>query len=224
MPRYDNRGIALIIVLLAMALMSALGVALVLATVAETHISAGFRRSQEALYAAEAGATRAIDDVRAVADWATLPSGAILSSFVDGAAGGTRRLDDGTVLDLTQALNLANCQKSASCTVDEMNAVTDDRPWGANNPRWNLFAYGPLRDMLPSGAIQCPYYVVVMIGDDPQETDDDPTIDGSPPNPGAGVIALRAEAFGPSGAHRVVELTLTRVGPVVRMLSWRELR
>ena len=224
MNRYRERGIALIIVLLAMALMSALGVALVLATVAETHISASFRRSHEALYAAEAGATRAIDDMRAVADWSALPSGTVLSSFVDGAAGGTRRLDDGTVLDLTQAMNLANCQKSASCSVGDMNAVTDDRPWGANNPRWRLFAYGPLRAMLPSGAIRSPYYVIVMIGDDPGEIDDDPTIDGSPPNPGAGVIALRAEAFGPGGAHRVVELTVARVGPAVRMLSWRELR
>lgn len=224
MDRYRERGIALIIVLLAMALMSALGVALVLATVAETHISAGFRRSHEALYAAEAGATRAIDDMRAVADWSTFPSGTVLSSFVDGAAGGTRRLDDGTVLDLTQAMNLANCQKSASCSVGDMNAVTDDRPWGANNPRWKLFAFGPLRAMLPSGAIRSPYYVVVMIGDDPGEIDDDPTIDGSPPNPGAGVIALRSEAFGPGGAHRVVELTVARAGPAVRMLSWRELR
>ena len=224
MNRYRERGIALIIVLLAMALMSALGVALVLATVAETHISASFRRSHEAVYAAEAGATRAIDDMRAVADWSALPSGTVLSSFVDGAAGGTRRLDDGTVLDLTQAMNLANCQKSASCSVGDMNAVTDDRPWGANNPRWRLFAYGPLRAMLPSGAIRSPYYVIVMIGDDPGEIDDDPTIDGSPPNPGAGVIALRAEAFGPGGAHRVVELTVARVGPAVRMLSWRELR
>jgi len=224
MHRRAERGVAMVVVLLAMALMSALGVALVLATVAETHISAGFRRSQEALYAAEAGASRAIDDMRAVADWSALPSGAILSSFVDGAAGGARRLDDGTVLDLTQATNLANCQKVAGCTVGDMNTVSDDRPWGANNPRWKLFAYGPVHDMLPSGAIQSPCYVIVMIGDDPGETDDDPTVDGSPPNPGAGVIALRAEAFGPSGAHRVVELTVARVGPAVRMLSWRELR
>ena len=35
---------------------------------------------------------------------------------------------------------------------------------------------------------------------------------GDPPtcNPGTGVIAMRAEAFGPRGAHKVIELTLAR--------------
>jgi len=59
-----------------------------------------------------------------------------------------------------------------------------------------------------------------MIADDPSECDDNPLVDGGavvscPPgvkaNPGAGVLAVRAEAFGPFGAHRAVELTISRV-------------
>ena len=67
-----------------------------------------------------------------------------------------------------------------------------------------------------------------MVGDDPSENDGDPLQDGSDEdNPGAGVLALRAEAFGPGGAHRVIEATVARpdesgggIAPAgVRMLS-----
>ena len=217
-------GVALLIVLLTVALLSAIGAALVLATTAETHIAMNFQRSDEALYAADAAAERAIDDLRALADWSTLLTGAALSSFVDGPPSGTRRLDDGSTLDLTQVANIANCEKTAVCTTADMNAVTDDRPWGTNNPRWRLFAYGRLRDMLPAGAIDSRDYVVAMVADDPGENDGDPSRDGGANDPGSGIFAVRGEAFGPASAHKVVELTVTRNGPAVRPLSWRELR
>jgi hypothetical protein len=101
-----------------------------------------------------------------------------------------------------------------------------------------------------------------MVADDPSECDDNPLVDGGAmascpatvkANPGTGVIAVRAEAFGPFGSHRSVEVTLGRahnggegpeVMPVegsaenygntagyssigqagVRILSWREVR
>ena len=105
-----------------------------------------------------------------------------------------------------------------------MDAITEDRPWGANNPRWMLFAYGRLRDVAPPGDVQSPFYCVVMIGDDPSETDGDPTRDGAPGQPGSGVIALRAEAFGPGESHRVVELTVAHGTGAARVVSWREVR
>jgi hypothetical protein len=220
----DN-GVALVIVLLTMALMSALAAALVLSTTAETHIAMNFRRPQEALYAADAAAAKALDDLRPIADWTTVLTGGVLSPFVDGAPSGTRRLNDGSTLDLAQVVNMANCQKPTACTTTEMNAVTDDRPWGANNPRWQLFAYGCVRQLLAPGVIDSPYYVIAMTADDPAETDNDPTRDGGGTNnPGAGVIAVRAEAFGPMGAHKVVELTVAHEGPAVKPLSWSELR
>jgi hypothetical protein len=85
--------------------------------------------------------------------------------------------------------------------------------------------------MPPSSGIQSPYYVVVMVGDDPSENDNDPTRDGDGGNPGAGVISVRAEAFGPRGTHKIVEATLAAGynedgsrQPGMRMLSWREVR
>ena len=52
-------GVALIITLMALLLMSAFGAGLLLMTAAETRIAAGFRDAQAALYAADAEIGRA---------------------------------------------------------------------------------------------------------------------------------------------------------------------
>jgi hypothetical protein len=220
-------GIALIVAMMAMLLMTALGVALVLTTSSETMIAGNFRNSQEALYAADAVVERAMDDILTVPDWNKLLDGSTQSAFVDGAPSGVRTLPDGSTFDLTQALNIANCDHVAPCTDAEMNALSASRQWTTNNPRWKLYAYGKLADMLPAtDTINSAYYVTVMVGDDPSDNDDDPLHDGvklcppndssgaiqTPPtcNPGSGVIALRAEAFGPRGAHKIIEVTVAR--------------
>lgn len=220
----DEAGVTLIITVMAMLLMSAFGVGLLLITATETRIAASFRNAQAALYAADAGIERAIDDLLIVPDWNRLLDGSTLSSFVDGAPRGGRGLDDASVIDLEQAVNMANCHLVTPCSDVEMDAVSDARPWGPNNPRWALFAYGRVRDLLPAGAIDSPYYVVVMIGDDPAENDNDPIHDGVAGNPGAGVVALRSEAFGPGGTHKTVEVTVARAQGAIRALSWRETR
>jgi hypothetical protein len=119
---------------------------------------------------------------------------------------------------------MANCGRLAACTDAQMDAVTAERPWGADNPRWRLFAYGPLRDLLPPGAIRSHYYVVVLIADDQAENDGNPAMDGSDGgNPGSGRVELRGEAFGPRSTHRGVEATVARTASGVRVVSWREL-
>jgi hypothetical protein len=208
-----ERGIAMIIAMMAMLLMSALGTALVLTTTTETNIAGNFRNSSEALYAADSGLERAMEDILTVPDWNKLLDGSTQSAFVDGAPSGTRTLQDGSTIDLTGAINMANCQKVTTCSdADLTDPANKERPWGANNPRWRLYAYAHLKDMLPAtDTINSPYYVVVMVADDPSDNDGDPLKDGvTAGNPGSGVIAMRAEAFGPRGAHKVLEATLAR--------------
>lgn len=199
--------------MMAMMLMTALGIALVLTTSSETMIANNYRNSGEALYAADAALERAMDDILTVPDWNKLLDGTTQSAFVDGLALSTvRTLDDGSTIKIDEAVNMANCQKLTACSVSDMNTVTTERPWGPNNPRWQPYAYGNLRDMLPAtDTINSPYYVLLMVADDPSENDNDPTKDGaSQANPGSGVLALRAEAFGPRGAHKVIEVTVAR--------------
>ncbi len=219
-----DEGVAVVIAIMALLLMTALGVAINLTVTAETMIAGNFLASAEAFYAADAVGERAIGDLRTVSDWTMVLSGGVRSAFVDGAPEGTRRLADGTTIDLTSVVNTANCNKVTACRDADMDAVTAARPWGANNPRWQLYAYGDLNRMVPSGATTSSYYVLAMVADDGSENDGNPLRDGTDGiNPGAGVLALRAEAFGARGAHKAIEMTLAHP-PAVRMLSWRSLR
>ena len=195
----------LVIALMSLLLLSALGTSLAVVMNTELRAAANFTSSREAIYAADGALEIAARELLAVADWNGLLSSGALSAFVDGSPSGTRQLGDGTFVDLVEATALAN---------------SEPRPWGANNPVWRLFAFGRLGARM---------YVVVWAGDDFAENDGDPSTDGGGvANPGAGILALRAEAFGVSGAHKVVEATVRRdlsgSGSVVRMLSWQELR
>lgn len=259
-----EEGIALMVAMMAMLLLSALGAALVLTTSSEMIIATNFRSSGEGRYAADAALERIVGDLLTIPDWDPLLSGAVQSAFIDGAPGGSRTLPDGSTLDLTRVLAMANCRKTTPCSDSEMDLVTDERPWGRNNPRWQLFGYGHLSDLIPGASVRSPYYVVVMVGDDASELDSDATRDGITPcsgavpvrgpggeppawscNPGTGVLAVRAESFGPGGTHKVIEMTIARaltpsgqisvdgkaqdyntgIGQAgIRILSWREER
>lgn len=222
----SERGAALIIALMGVLLLTTLGLALVLTTSTELLIVGNYRNSQEALYGAEAALERALQDLLTVPDWNTILAGTNRSMFIDGLPSGLRILADGSTIDLEEVTNVANCGKTARCLPAELNAVTDERPWGTNNPRWTLYAYSPMRELLPTDTIDSPFYVIAWIGDDPSENDGDPTKDGSlQTNPGMGVIALRSEAFGPGGTHKVIEAAVARSDRgSLRLLSWRELR
>src|SRR5436190_22798882 len=116
--RCGDDGFALIVVMMAMALMSALGAALILVTSSETLIASTYRSSVEAFYAADAIGERAIDELSSSADWNAALNGLVHSSFVDGPSDGTRALAGGVTLDLTQAVNLANCGKTTCSSAD----------------------------------------------------------------------------------------------------------
>jgi hypothetical protein len=210
-------GLALIVALMAMMLLMALGVALVMTTTTETRISANYSQGTEALYAADAAVERVMDDILTVPDWNDILSGVRQSAFIDGPAGGTRTLPDGSELDLDKATNMLDCGKTTVCNAGDLDVVTEERPWGMNNPRWKLYAYGPMSAMLPTDTINSNDYVVVWIADDPSETDNNPLKDGDTPvngqpapNPGLGVLAMHAEAYGPLGAKRTIEVTMAR--------------
>jgi hypothetical protein len=220
-------GSALIVALLTTSVMTAVALGFAMAARTEILVSGHHVQAVAARYAAESGIESVMHELRGVADWNLVLGGAIRSTLVDGLPGGLRRLSDGSTIDLDEATHLANCAHTAPCTAAELASATDDRPWGANNPHWMLFAYGPLSVF--AGTLDPALYLVVWIADDPAENDDDPGADGTtainPVNPGVGVLALRADAFGPGGVHRVVTATVARsASGRLRMLSWHEVR
>lgn len=187
----NEDGIALIVVLLCTMLLTGLALSLVMLTSGETMLTANYRQSQETLYAADAAVERVVQDILTVSQWNQLlsPTGNLQSSFVDGSTSVT--LSDGTTLDVLKERDRLQAETNASGV------------WGANNPRWQVYAYGPLSSILPDG-VESPVYVAVFVADDPSETDNDPTIDGN------GVLTLHAEAWGTNGSHKVIEVTVAR--------------
>lgn len=196
----------LVIALMSLVLLSALGMSLVVVANTEQRAASNYASSRAAMYAADGALQIGAQELLMAADWNALLSPGALSAFVDGAPSGARSLGDGSAIDLTAAT---------------IAATSEPRPWGANNPIWKLFAFGWLGPTT---------YVVVWVADDAAETDGDPATDGAgPANPGAGIVALRAEAFGVGGAHKVLEATVRRdvdAGgrPIVRLRSWQEIR
>jgi len=202
----DQRGIALVIALLAVSVLSALGISLSLVVNTETRIAGNFSGAREALYAADGALEIGAQELLAVADWDLVLSGRALSTFVDGDPTGLRPLGDGRFVSLSEVTDLAN---------------SEPRPWGANNPQWRLFAFGRFS---PAA------YVIVWAADDTAENDGDPARDGrGVANRGSGILCLRAASLGREGAYKVLEATVRRsLGPsgepVHEMLSWHDVR
>jgi hypothetical protein len=218
------RGIALVVVLLMMMLLSALGLSLTMVTSTEERVADAYLRGSEAFYAADAAFQLAVQELNLVPDWNRVLDGSVTSVFVDDQVE-SRGWPGGLAQTRGQATALVTCHRTA-CTPADMDARTPDRPWGPNNPRWQLFAYGPVEDLSASGAVNSRVYVAVWVGDDQTENDGDALVDGGEeggPNPGRGVVTLLVHAYGTS-TRRVIEGTVARTGGGVRVVSWRETR
>lgn len=198
----DERGAALIIALMAMMLLTALGAAVVMVSNTETHIAGNYRNSQEALYAADAGVERVVQDLLLIPRWNDILAGTTQSGFVDGTMTSAKTLPGGGHMTLCCGTNTATAQLQAE--TDAANL------WAGNNPQWKLFAWGPLQDMLPNSQIDSPMYLAVWVADDPADGPDILNADGNPLLDTNGTLTLHAEAIGPSGTRKVVEVTVAR--------------
>lgn len=227
-----QRGIALILVILVTSFLSAIGLGLALIVVMDKHATGNLRGSVAMLYAADAALELVVRDLAHLADWNLALSGEARSAFADGEPFGVRPVPGGGAVDLTVATNQLNCGRDAECTAEQMASNTPERPWGANNARWRLYAYGPVGNIVHF-ARPTPCYLAVWLADDGQEEDDDPLSDAAADEPGHGVLKARAEAYGPLGTRRTIEAELVRsclvgTGPScpagIRVRSWEEVR
>jgi hypothetical protein len=203
----NEDGTALIIALMSMMLLTALGAAVIMVSNTETMISSNHRNSQEAIYAADAVVERVVQDLLMVPRWNDVLAGTVQSGFIDGPMTASKSLAGGTVL-LCCGTNTATTQLQAD--TDGLNL------WGGNNPQWKLFAWGPLSEILPDAQIDSKFYVAVWVADDPADALPDAqgnpgtTPDNNPLADSNGVLTLHAEAIGPTGTRKVVEVTVAR--------------
>jgi hypothetical protein len=107
-------------------------------------------------------------------------------------------------------LGLADGPPAGSRTLSDGFSVNLDVV-AAVNPDWHVAAHGRLGDLLPPSALPSSFYVVVLVS-----TNDEAEADG---------LNVLTEAFGPHGAHRVLELHLSRSEDGgVRIDSWSDKR
>ena len=204
----NEDGTALIIALMSMMLLTALGAAVIMVTNTETMIANNHRNSQEAVYAADAVVERVVQDLLMVPRWNDVLAGTVQSSFIDGDMTVQKTMPGGGTITLCCGSNTATAQLQAD--TDTLNL------WGANNPRWKLFAWGPFSDILPDAVVDSPFYVSVWVADDPADAVPDATgnpgstPDGNPLADSNGTLTLHAEAVGPTGTRKVVEVTVAR--------------
>ncbi|MFN7915401.1 MAG: hypothetical protein U0Q55_08670 [Vicinamibacterales bacterium] len=210
-----ERGAALLTCLLSLVLLAAIGSALTLSATTDQHIAANAGAASEALAAAHAAFARAVAELALAPDLTAVLDGSWRSQFVDGAPAGTRPAPGGGTLNLAEVVGLAGCARRAGCSTADLDTVSARRPWGTANPRWALFSHGTLDGTTGMGARGAPLYVVALVADDPADGDGNPlrdaTVLGSGSSPGAGVVFVRAEAFGRRDAHRVVEGAVLRL-------------
>ena len=194
-------GAALILVLMATTLMAALGTGLLVLTSIERGMAANHRWSVQTMYGAEAAAEFGIAELRRVANWSGVLSGAVGSAFVDSTRRPQLPASGRVDLDVITAELQAESNRESS--------------WGSDNPLWRLFAWGSLAGLTGTPAQDTRVYVAVWVADDGREMDGDPRTDTND------VVLIHAEAYGPAGARQVVDITAARVAGDVRVLAWR---
>mgnify|MGYP001119426987 CR=1 FL=1 len=198
-------GSALASVLLVLALGLATTAVLVLLTSAEVRLAASDRDAVEARYAAESALDRALVDLQAIASWDDVLSGGVGSSFGVGPP----------------SLTVSSATIDLEAERQAMQARTDaSSAAGGNTPRWRLFGWGRLDEVLPpTVASQSPMAVAVWVADDEAEAD------GASEQDTNQTLWVRAVAYAGHGGRRVIEGLVMRSGPApapLRRLIWRE--
>lgn len=208
-----ERGIALVVTMLAALLLVTLAGVLAPLAMVETAVDVNHRRSVQALYAADAALDLATAELASLPDWSGALDGSDRSAFREGPL--RRVMPDGEPVDLAA---VAGRLRSSGAGPGSAGRGLE----------WRLFAHGPLSAWVPVPAGYGPWLVAVWVADDAADPDPDRRRDAND------VIVTHAAAFGPRRAERAVQATLVRqtVGspppapPVtrVRRISWRIVR
>jgi hypothetical protein len=184
----NEEGTALIIALMAMLLLTALAAAVVMVSSTEVKIAGNYNNGQETLYAADAAVERVVQDLLLIPRWNDILAGSVKSALIDGPDTTLKSVSGGTTILLCCAANSVTGQ---------LQALTDTANlWDTNNPKWKLFAYAPLKDMLPDVEIDSASYIAVWVADDPADSIDGVNPDGDPLVDSNGTLTLHAKPSG----------------------------
>ena len=200
--------------LLATALLSALGLAIALVAIGESTLASRERTTRALRQAAEGAAYLAVADLGALPSW----SGVLADGAFPPLAAIRAQFSEVTVLPPSPWDGAAAIDLRAITERRQAESDADRGPADAAQ-RWRLFGNAPLERLAPATS-SGPWYVAVWVADDRADSDGDPDRDAN------GVLAVRAEAYGPGDAVAAIEVTVARpraaTGPGgARMLAIR---
>jgi hypothetical protein len=194
--------VAVLTALFAAMLSIGLGLSIVLLGSAETTLAAHDRDARALAYASRAAGAMAVSELRSLASLADA-----------GAAGATPEVSatPGTLFEatLTPAAPWGGATLDLRALTAAVQAEADaGMPSGAPRPVWRLFIHGSLARAAPDAQGGLPCYLAVWVADD------------------AGVLLIRAAAYGSAESRALTEMSLAREpGPggaeAVRVLAVR---
>ena len=211
MPRLHRRlanqhGTALIMALMSTMLLTALAAAVIMVTTTETRIASNYATGRKRSTRADAAVERVVQDLLLIPRWNDVLSGAAAFELHRRRCDGVRQaLPSGGSAVLCSG---ANC--AANTATGQLQATTDAQGnWGANNPQVEALRVGTAVGHAAGRRIDSPMYVAVWVATirptaRPDDADGNPLVDTN------GVLTLHAEAYGPSGTRKTVEVTIAR--------------
>ena len=164
------------IALMSMLLMTALGTALVLTTTSETMIAANFRTAARRCTPPTRASSGSMDDLLTVPDWNKLLDRLAAVGVHRRPPSGDAHASDGSTIDLDAGPRAWRTARQVD-DVQRRRHGCHDATSARGRPTTRAGSSSPTArssDLLPTGTINSPFYVVVLVGDDPSETDDDP--------------------------------------------------
>jgi hypothetical protein len=201
-----DTGSALVAVVGLLGLLAVAASALLLLTSIEVTSAGHHRDAQELAHAADAALALGVRELQVIPTWTGALAGSSLADFRDTTL--TPGLADGTVANLTELTAAVQAESDAAGS------------FGADTPRWRLFAYGPASSLGPSAHVS-QAYLVIWIADDAADGDGNPEADAN------AIVSVRAEALGARFARRAVAASVRRADPApsgLHLLEWRRLR
>jgi hypothetical protein len=200
-----DEGAALVVVLLLGVLLLALGTSVAVLADVETLVASNHRDSLIVRHAAEAAADVVAQELAQAANWTSALTGSV-SSLLAGPL-------------VAPATSGGAVVEAATFTALLQQMTYGGGSWGADTPRWHLFAHGVPGVDLPFAGLSGQVYVLVWLSDDIAESDGDPQVDSN------GTVVVRARALGPRRSQCDVQLVLARAAPgIVRRVSSRVIR
>ena len=198
----NEEGTALIIALMAMLLLTALAAAVVMVSSTEVKIAGNYNNGQETLYAADAAVERVVQDLLLIPRWNDILAGSVKSALIDGP--------DTTLKSVPGGPRSCSCCAANSVDGPAPGADRYSEPVGREQPEVEAVRLRAAEGHAAGCRDRQRELHRGMGCGRPGRQHRRREPRRRPAHRLNGTLTLHAEAFGPTGTHKVIEVTVAR--------------